>query len=691
MSIAIATPTPERRMAEIGRELHIPLIAALAYYLGAEAAFVVGTLSDKIFAPFWPPNIVLLCALARSPYRRWWLVILAVFPAHVIAEIGIGMSAPQLMVAFASNCMVAIISAAALRHWRREARWFGSLRDTCLYLAVATVASPAVSALVGAFVPALSAGSAGRFWSFWAQWYLSNAVGSVVLGPIALVLLDEARRRPLQAPRRSAIEAAAVAASLIIVCSLAFEAGSAIVPASFLPAAIYLPLPVVLWAAVRFGVKGASGAVLLVSVILVWRALNGPSLFLAGDPETSVLALQVFILGLAIPVLLLAASIDETRHAEKLARESEERMAIAAISADVCLWHIDYYSKRFWVTDHGRDILGFRPGEIISRHAVMSAIHPDDRQQAVETMRAAAVEKRLADCEFRIVRPDNGEIRWIRCRARAHGDYRGALAEIGGTFADITERRSAETELAQQRSELAHLMRVSMLGELSAGIAHELTQPLSAILSNAEAAKVLLTQHPPDVAEAVEALDDIVGEDNRAAEVIHRLRRLLRKSEVKFEPTDVNDIVNATLRVLHTELATRGISVSTSLTANVPLVSGDAIQLQQVLLNLLLNAADAMNEVVPPRRIIEIETEVTSIQDVQIVVSDCGLGLAPDHQERVFQPFFTTKARGLGLGLSLCSAIAKLHGGSLTLENGADGGATATLTLPALQRLEATG
>lgn len=691
MSLAIAAPTLPRRMAGIGRELYVPLIAALAYYLGAQAAFIVGTLSDKIFAPFWPPNIVLLCALLSSPYRRWWLIILTIFPAHVIAEVGVGMHTPQLLVAFASNCMVAMISAAALRYWRREARWFGSLRETCLYLAVTTLASPALSALIGAFVPAMSAGSTGRFWSFWAQWYLSNAVGSVVLGPIALVLLDETRRRPPQPPRRSAAEAAALAASLVIVCSVAFEAGAAMLPASFVPAIIYLPLPFVLWAAVRFGVKGASGAALLVSVILVWRALNGPSLFLAGDPETSVLALQVFILGLAIPVLLLAASIDETRQAETLARESEERMAIAAISADVCLWHIDYYSNRFWVTDHGRDILGFPPGEILSRHAVMKAIHPDDRQQAVETMRAVAAEKRLADCEFRIVRPDNGEIRWIRCRARAHGDYRGALAEISGTFADITERRSAEIELAQQRSELTHLMRVSMLGELSAGIAHELTQPLSAILSNAEAAKVLVMQKPPDLAEAVEALDDIIAEDNRAGEVIHRLRGLLRKSEVKFEPTDLNEIVNATLRVLHSELITRGIGVSTSLTANVPLVTGDAVQLQQVLLNLLLNAADAMNEVVPARRIIEIRTRMTNTGDVQIVVSDCGTGLPAAHREQVFQPFFTTKARGLGLGLSLCSAIAKLHGGSLTLENGTDGGATATLTLPPLDRLEATG
>lgn len=689
MSIALATPTVPRRIADLSRELQVPLIAALAYYLGAEAAFVVGTLSDRIFAPFWPPNIVLLCALLLSPYRRWWLIIAAVFPAHVVAETGVGMRAPQLMVAFVSNCMVAVISAAALQHWRSEQRWLGSLRDAGLYLLITAVVSPALSALVGAFVPAMSVGSTGRFWSFWAQWYLSNAVGSVALGAIALVLLDETRRRLPQAPRRSHAEAAALAAALIVVCSVVFEAGSLTIPNSFLPTIIYLPLPLMLWAAVRFGVKGAGGAVLLLSVVLVLRTLNGSSLFLAGDPETSVLAQQVFILGLAIPVLLLAASIEGTRQAEQLARQSEERMAMAAISADVCLWHVDHHSNRFWVTDHGRDILGFPPGAIISRHAVMDAIHPDDRQQAVETMRAAAAAQSPADCEFRIVRPDNGEIRWLRCRARGYGGYRGALAEISGAFADITERRAAETELAQQRSELAHLMRVSMLGELSASIAHELTQPLSAILSNAEAAKILVTKNPPNIAEAAEALDDIIGEDNRAGEVIRRLRGLLRKSEVKFEPTDLNDIVNATLHVLHTELTTRCVSVSTDLAADLALVSGDAVQLQQVLLNLLLNSADAMNEVVPSRRTIAIATRTTTAQDVELVVSDCGTGLTPAHSEKVFQPFFTTKPKGLGLGLSLCATIAKLHGGTLTLENAAHGGVTATLTLPSLNRREA--
>jgi PAS domain S-box-containing protein len=687
MSLAVSTQAVPQRMTGFRRELHAPLIVALAYYLGAEAAFFVGTLSDDIFAPFWPPNIVLFCALLLSPTRRWWLFILAVFPPHVLAELRIGMGAAQLLVAFATNCAVAVISAAALRRTVGGPPWFGSLRSACLYVAVTAVASPAVVALGGAFVPIMSAGSSDHYWSFWAQWYLSNAVGSLALGPIALILLSERPRRLGSVQFRRAAEAAALAAALVVVCTVAFEASAATIPSGFLPTLIYLPLPFVLWAAVRFGAKGASSTILLVTVILIWRGLNGPSLFLTGNAETSVFALQVFVLGLSVPILLLGASIEETRRAEQIARESEERMAVAAISADVCLWHIDFQSDRFWVTNHGRDLLGLGPNQPISRHVVMSMIHPDDRQRAVEALRAAA--KSLADCEFRIVRPGDGEIRWIRCRARAHGNYRGAPAEISGTFADITEMKTAESELTQQRQEITHLSRVSMLGELSGGIAHELTQPLSAILSNAEAARILLGRDAPDIKEVLEILDDIIGENNRAGEVIHRLRSLLKKSEARFEPVDVNSIVNSTLRLLHNQLITRRVRTSTDLAAELPPVLGDPVQLQQVLLNLMLNAIDAMNDVRPSGRTISIKTAVTGAEQVQIRISDRGTGLASVHRERIFQPFFTTKEQGLGLGLSLCSAIVKLHGGALSLDNNAEGGATAAFTLLALNRAAA--
>jgi PAS domain S-box-containing protein len=693
MSLAVSAHAIPRRMlnrlSDFGRELPVTLITALAYYAGAEAAFFVGTLSDKIFAPFWPPNIVLLCALLFSPYRRWWLIVLAVLPAHVLAEVRVGMGPSQLLVAFATNCAVAMANAAALRRMVGGPPWFGSLRNACVYVCVTAVVTPAIVALGGAFVPIMSASSADHYWSFWAQWYLSNAVGSLALGPIALILLSERRRRWTWDHSGRHVEAAVVALGLLIVCAVAFESNVTNTPREFLPALVYLPLPFILWAAVRFGAKGASSAILLVSVILIWRALNGPSPFLAGNPETSVLALQAFMIGLSIPVLLLGASIDETRHAEATARESEERMAFAAISANVCLWHVDYKSDRFWVTDHGRELLGLRPHDTISRHAVMSMIHPDDRPEAVAALQAAASAGSLASCEFRIIRPSDGHIRWLRCRARAHGDHRGAPAEISGTFADITEQKTAEIDLAQQRQEIAHRLRVSTLGELSGGIAHELVQPLSAILSNAEAARILLTRETPDLNEVVEALDDIISENNRASDVINRLRSLLKKSEARFEPADINEIVNATLRLLHNELITRHVKVSTELAADPPRVTGDAIQLQQVLLNLILNAIDAMSDVAPARRQITIRTRTTGAGQVQIEVSDCGVGLAPAWQKRVFQPFFTTKERGLGLGLSLCSAIVKLHGGALSLNNNAGGGATATFTLPLLNRLEA--
>jgi C4-dicarboxylate-specific signal transduction histidine kinase len=303
-------------------------------------------------------------------------------------------------------------------------------------------------------------------------------------------------------------------------------------------------------------------------------------------------------------------------------------------------------------------------------------------------MQAAVAAGKMGESEFRIVRPD-GEIRWLRCRASAHGEYRGAVAQASGTFSDITEHKIAESEMARQRHELAHLMRVSMLGELSGGIAHEITQPLSAIMSNAEAARILLSQEAPDLKEVVEVLDDIIAEDNRAGEVIHRLRGLLKKSEAKLEPVDVNAVINSTLEILHNEFITRRTRVTSMLGRDLPLVSADIVQLQQVLLNLLLNAMDAMNDVAPSRRRIDISTSQTKDGEVEVSVADRGSGLANSLKERAFQPFVSTKESGLGLGLSLSSSIIKLHGGVLTLDNNVDGGATAAFRLPQLNVVSA--
>src|SRR5688572_32176367 len=163
-----------------------PVLTAVLYLIGAEAAFLIGTLSDRIFAPFWPPNIVLFCALLLAPPRLWWLYLLVVFPAHWVAELRVGMPVPQMLVAFATNAGIAIFNAGAARYLLGPLPWFDSLRKACLYVAITAVASPAVISFGGAFVPILGGGSLDQYWTFWAQWFVSNAVSSLALGPVAL-------------------------------------------------------------------------------------------------------------------------------------------------------------------------------------------------------------------------------------------------------------------------------------------------------------------------------------------------------------------------------------------------------------------------------------------------------------------------------------------------------------------------
>jgi signal transduction histidine kinase len=250
-------------------------------------------------------------------------------------------------------------------------------------------------------------------------------------------------------------------------------------------------------------------------------------------------------------------------------------------------------------------------------------------------------------------------------------------------------RRVAEAEAAEQRQEVAHLMRVSVLGELSGAIAHEINQPLTAILSNAQAALHLLAQQSPDVAEVRDAIHDIVQEDNRASEVIARLRNLLRKGERKSELIDLNDLVNSTIALLKNELIDRRIEVEMSLAIGLPSTSGDPVQLQQVLLNILMNAMDAMATTPITRRRIMISTRAAKGGALQLLIRDRGPGIGTDDPSLLFKPFHTSKEHGLGLGLTVCSTIVQAHGGKLTLANHQDGGAVAALLLPAQELLMA--
>jgi len=246
---------------------------------------------------------------------------------------------------------------------------------------------------------------------------------------------------------------------------------------------------------------------------------------------------------------------------------------------------------------------------------------------------------------------------------------------------DITPRIEAERAAARQRDELAHLSRVAMLGELSGSLAHELNQPLTAILSNAQAAQRFLAQSPPRVDKIAEILADIVKSDHRAGAVIQRLRSLLRKEEAQRHPLDLNEVIEESLRLMRSDLLNRRIVVTSELAHELPAVSGDRNQLQQVLLNLVVNGCDAMDGRRADNRLV-IRTRETPNGNVEISVADRGAGIPPADLERIFEPFVTTKSHGLGLGLAICRSIVEAHGGRLWATNNADRGATLHCELP---------
>jgi C4-dicarboxylate-specific signal transduction histidine kinase len=244
-------------------------------------------------------------------------------------------------------------------------------------------------------------------------------------------------------------------------------------------------------------------------------------------------------------------------------------------------------------------------------------------------------------------------------------------------------RRRTEQELTLERLELAHLSRRTQLGELSGAFAHELNQPLTSILANAEAGARLLRKDPPDTRELKDILGDIVEEDKRAAGVIAQLRQLMVKGEVKLDPIDLNEAVTATIALARSELVARQTKCEFDREQPYLPVRGNLVQLEQVILNLILNAIDAMSDLAPSERHIAIATRKRDDGSRELAISDRGRGLSPEMRANAFKPFVSTKAKGLGMGLAICRSIASAHGGTLKFDEHKTDGARVILLLPA--------
>jgi PAS domain S-box-containing protein len=320
-----------------------------------------------------------------------------------------------------------------------------------------------------------------------------------------------------------------------------------------------------------------------------------------------------------------------------------------------------------------------------------AAVHAADLKRHAEKWRASLASGEPFENEVRYRRAADGEYRWFLARAIPLRDQRGKIIKWYGISTDIDDRKRAEQEREQLRADLAHVNRVSILGELAASVSHELKQPITAAMTNAETCILWLKRDQPEVDEALEATMRIVEDGTRATEIIDRLRSLYKKSPPQRELVEVNAIIHEMVELLRAEGNQYAVSIRTDLVADLPTITADRVQLQQVFMNLILNAIEAMKET---GGVLTVKTQLGQHGQMLISVSDTGVGLPKEKTEQIFDAFFTTKPQGSGMGLSISRSIVESHGGHLwaTANNGR--GATFHFTLPtAAETLEvpATG
>jgi len=401
--------------------------------------------------------------------------------------------------------------------------------------------------------------------------------------------------------------------------------------------------------------------------------------FLISVPFTVIVLAMAYQLGAdVLRASELARSLGES---ERARHESDRRLAVAADATSLGFWVWDARTDDIWMTPRARGLRGFPADERIDLARFLSVVYPDDRETLRKCLDAAARHGGTFDLVYRIVRPGD-DPRWIQTRGAGEVDADAGSARVRAVSIDVTDRTLSEKEASLRKAEVIHLSRVRMLGELSGSLAHELNRPLATILTNAQAAQRLLEDPAGNAEEIRDILADVVEEDRRAGEVIQRLRRLMRRGEIHVEPLSLTSVVDEAVDLARSDLIARGVTASMESPGALPSVRGDRVQIQQVLLNLFTNACDAMGQVDGARRQLVVRLGHGDNGSVTVSVADRGPGILPTKLGQVFEPFVTTKETGMGLGLTVCQTIIEAHGGRIWADNGPDGGAVLSFTLP---------
>ena len=688
ISVQLETAENQSRAARAGdwnlpfdsRTVVIGLLVFAAYYLGAKIGFAL-TFRPHPVSVLWPPNSILLAALLLTPVRIWWVLLLAAFPAHLAAQLQSNVPPTMILCWFISNSCEALIGAGCVRYLIDRPVRFDRLRNVGIFCFFAAFLGPFLSSFLDAAFVVINHWGQDSYWQVWRIRFTSNVLTALTLVPFIVSWSAEGIAWLGKIRRSRFLEAGFLLLGLLSVNTIAFY--------KFAPTAdsalLYLPLPFLIWAAVRFGSRGASAAICTVGFLAIWSAGHGYGPFSTRSAEENALSIQMFLIVMSVPLMLLAAVIEERSKGETTLREREERISLAAESADLAFWTINFERKESWMSDNGRAIFNFGPDEPLSRELFLSRVHPEDRNAVDEAIESARASSQTFEFEYSLLRPD-GETRWLISRGRYGYNDRGGIRELIGVAIDVTAQVKANLQLRLQREEMAHLSRVSSMGELTASLAHELNQPLSAIASNAAAGRRFLTQGSPEPKMFEELLADVAADARRASDIIHGIHDFVRKREGTRRLVNLNEIIQEVLRLLHSDLLGRATFVEKQLDPSLPSVDADPVQLQQVLLNLLMNSLEAMHLTSTEKRRILISTKCEA-DSVVTSVRDYGSGLPEEDMDKVFTHFYSTKPNGMGMGLTIVRSIIEAHGGKLWAEN-VDEGARFFFALPVTRNSE---
>lgn len=718
-----STGSPRRADALRPRPLVVAaVLTALGYYVGVQVGLTL-TFPPLTTSVLWPPNAILTAALLFVPVRQWWVCLAAALPVHVLPELHAGMPPATVGLLFLTNCTEAVIAAGGMRLFSDAPTEFNTLRRVVVFVAAAGLVAPVISSFADAAAVHFARGQ--PYWLVWRVRTFSNVVTELSVVPTVVMLVNLARRGERLANAR-VVEAVFLFGT--VACAAIWIFGG-LINVPWLPRTpSVLLVPFLLWAAVRFGVGGVSVSLLLAALTASYESSIGRRPFDVLPPLESLLALQMYLAVMAVPVMLIAGLVDERRRgtvalAERLRFEGL-LSTIAGVFVrvprdahpsgfDQALQHVGVFFRVDYVGLLEAGAKGAplavahqwaQPGctALAGARGVAQFPWVFERVMAgeglviesIDGLPASATQDREAFQSFGM---QTAVVLPLASGARAHGalslvtvrprqwspEDKARLRLVAEILANASARWQAEAEVQQARQELAHLARLSSMGELTASLAHQLNQPLTGILNNAEAARLFLESGRSSREELHALLGDIIEDDQRAADVIRRVREMLTRTTPSPVPLDANTVVRNVATLVASDAVMRNVSVSFHLSTQPLVITGNRVDLEQALLNVVTNAMEAVGDRPVPGRRVAIATTRDSGGRVHIIVRDEGPGFTAGSEKQVFEAFVSGKRDGMGMGLAVARSLIDLQGGTIAAANDPAGGAIVTMAFPA--------